>query len=106
MALGILFIIFIVLAVAAVVIQILLYKRGNETNNGIFIINMLLGVLLSYMAFSSLPTNFTGQRTLAIVWGVIAVVAIVLKLTSSKFIMVSKVLLTVSIVGSLFQLFL
>ena len=105
MALGVLFIVFNVLTVIAVFIQILLYKNGNEAKNGIFILNMLLGVVLSYMAFSALPMNFTGQRTLAIVWGVSAVAGMVLKLTGGKFIMLSKILLTVSIVGSLVQLF-
>ncbi len=105
MALGILFIVFIVLAVTAVFIQILLYRRGNETTNVIFIINMLLGVLLAYLAFSALPTNFTGQRTVAIVWGVLAVAGMALKLATNKFIMLSKILLTVAIVGSLVQLF-
>lgn len=106
MALGMLMIVFIALFIIAGLIQILLYRHGKETKNGIFIVNMLLGILLSYLAFTALPTNFTGQRVVAIVWGVIAVVAVVMKLSSGRFIMVSKILLTVAIVGSLVQLFL
>ena len=104
MALGMLMIVFIALFIIAGLIQILLYRHGKKTKNGIFIANMILGVILSYLAFSALPTNFTGQRVVAIVWGALAVVALVLKL-SNRFIMVSKILLTVAIVGSLVQLF-
>ncbi|MDV6377163.1 hypothetical protein ORD22_02660 [Sporosarcina sp. GW1-11] len=106
MALGILMIVFIVLLVTAVIIQILLYRSKNESNNYVFFMNMLFGVLLSYMAFSALPMNFTGQRVLAIAWGVVAVLAVVVKLTSGKFIMISKIMLSVAIIGGLVQLFL
>lgn len=105
MALGVLMVTFIVLFIIAVVLQILLYRRQNKSNNGIFIINMLFGIVLSYLAFTSLPSNYTGQRSLALVFGLVAVLALVLKFTNRKFIFVSKVMLTVTIIGTLVQLF-
>lgn len=105
MALGLLKIMYIVLVVIAVIIQFLLYRNKNELKNGIFIINMVFGIILSYMVFTSLPTNFTNQRILAIVLGLIAAIAVVLKLKSEKFIMASKIMLSVSIIGGFFQLF-
>lgn len=67
MALGILSIIFIILVVAAVMLQVLLYKvtKNPKTNDWIFILNILLGVIVSFMAFSALPSNFIGQRAVA-----------------------------------------
>jgi len=106
MALGVLKVLIIILIIAAVISQILLYRRKSTSANSIFIVNMLFGILLSYMVFSALPTNFTGQRVLAIVWGVIAVLAVVLKLTNQKLITVSRVLLTIAIIGGLVQLLL
>ena len=105
MALGLLKVLYIVLVVIAVIIQLLLYRNKNELKNGVFIINMLFGIILSYMIFSSLPTNFTNQRILAIVWGLIATTAVILKLKSEKLIMASKIMLSVSIIGGFFQLF-
>lgn len=105
MALGVLMVTFIVLFIIAVVLQILLYRRQNKSNNGIFIINMLFGIVLSYLAFTSFPSNYTGQRSLALVFGLVAVLALVLKFTNRKFIFVSKVMLTVTIIGTLVQLF-
>lgn len=106
MALGILMIIFIVLIITAVIIQILLYRQKGDSKNNIFIINMLLGLLLSYLAYTSLPSNFIEQKILAIAWGIISVLALVVKLSSRKFIVASKVMLTVAILGSLVQLLL
>ncbi|MDT2768201.1 hypothetical protein P7G58_04900 [Globicatella sulfidifaciens] len=104
MALGILGILNIVLITVAVIIQALLYKNKNESKNNIFIINMLLGILLSWIVYTSLPTNFTEQRILAISLGLISVSAVVVKLKTEKFIVASKVMLSISIVGGLFQL--
>ena len=106
MALGILKIIYIVLIAVAVLIQALLYINKNKSNNTIFIINMLLGMILAFIAFTSMPTNFTVQRILAIIFGVIAALAIVVKSKTKKNIIGSKLLLSVSIIGSFLLLLL
>ncbi|MFD1928314.1 hypothetical protein ACFSFY_09600 [Sporosarcina siberiensis] len=104
MALGILEILFIILIITAVITLVLLHRRKGGSGNSIFIINMLLGIFVSYLAFTALPTSYTGQRVLATAWGLIAVLAVVLKLTNQKLITVSKVLLTIAIIGGLAQL--
>lgn len=105
MALGVLLILFIVFIITAVIIQILLYKSKNKSKNTIYIINMLFALIMSYLAFTSLPTNYTEQRVLATVWGVISILALIIKLSKEKFIVVSKIMLTIAILGSLVQLF-
>lgn len=104
MALGILVIVNIVSIVIAIGFQILLYK--TKSSNSIFIINMLFSLLLSYLAFTAMPTNFTVQRTIAILMGVIAVLAIVMKFRSEKLVLFSKVILSISIVVNFVLLFL
>lgn len=104
MALGILVIVNIVSIVIAIGFQILLYK--TKSSNSIFIINMLFSLLLSYLAFTAMPTNFTVQRTIAILMGVIAVLAIVMKFRSEKLVLFSKVILSISIVVNFMLLFL
>lgn len=108
MALGILLFIFIGLGFLAALGQILLYKESKKEiyNEWIFSFNMVLGVIVSYMAYSELPTNLLGQRGLALVWGILAIIAIPLKIKFPKFLLVSKLLLTISLVGGLIQLFL
>lgn len=108
MALGILMIIFIVLIVIGIIIQIFLYRSSNDSKhyNLIFIINMLFGILLSYLAYTSLPSNYIGQRILAGSWMIIAILAMLMKskMRGSEFI--SKMMLTISIVGGFSQLYL
>ena len=106
MALGTLSIFYIVLAIIGVVVQILLYKDKNERKNGVFIINTLLGIILSYMAYTSFATNFTGQRILALSLGILSVLALILKLATQKNTVLSKTMLSISIVGSFLLLFL
>ncbi|MCZ2260501.1 hypothetical protein [Sporosarcina sp. G11-34] len=106
MALGFLQVLIIILIIAAVISQKLLYKPKNASGNSIFIINMLFGILLSYIAFTAIPTNYTGKRVLAIGWGVVAVLAVILKLTNQKLITLSRVLLSIAIIGSLAQILL
>lgn len=106
MALGVLGIIYVVLIAIAIIIQFLLYKDKNERKNNIYIVNMIFGVILAYMAFTSLPTNSVGQRTLALAFGVIAFSALALKVKTETNIMLNKIMLTVSIVGSFLLLYL
>ena len=94
----------IVLVIVAVGLQVLLYK--NKATNTTFIINTLYGILLAYMAYTSFPTNFTMQRILVIGLGILSILGILLKFNSEKFIVVSKVMLSVSIFGSLVLMFL
>ena len=108
MALGYLMILFIVLVILAIILQILLYKNNNRSQNSnlVFIINTIFSLFLSFMAFSALPSNFTSQKFLAIVWGVLGLLALILKFTSRIPTIISKLMITVSILGALVQLFL
>lgn len=106
MALGILEILYIIFIIIGIIIQILLYREKNESKNNIFIINMLFVILLSYIAFTSFAINFTVERTLAIVFAVIALLAVGVKVKVEKLAILSKVMLSISIIGNFLLLFL
>lgn len=105
MALGVLMIFYVVLIGIAAVLQFFLYRNKDKSKNIIFIINMLFGLFLSYLVYSSLPMNYTGQKILAIALGAISVLALALKLKDEKYILISKIMFSVSIVGGLLKLF-
>ena len=107
MALGSLMIIFIILGIAAVLGQILLYKgiKKDRYNGWVFYFNMLLGIIISYLNYSSLPNNDFVPRGIALIWGFLAVIALPIKLKFPKLSNLSKALLTLSIGGGLIQLF-
>lgn len=105
MALASLEIMFIVLIVVAIILQILLYRSNNLSNNNIiFIVNMVFVFLLSYIAFTTFPINETGKRALSIVWPILAVVGIIMKIKTKQSPMASKLFLTVATVGALVQI--
>lgn len=98
-------ILFILLAIATIIGQFLLYKDKENTPNIIFIFNGLLGILLSWLIFTSLPTNFNAQQLLSFIWGLIALIGLAIKFSSAKHIMISKLLLTIAVVGGMVHLF-
>lgn len=106
MALGYMMLLYVLIVLIAALAQTFLYMGQYKDKIIIFLANMVLGIGLSYLAFTSLPTNFTSQRIIAIIWGVLAVIGMILKLTSKEQTsLISKIVLSISIVGSLIQLF-
>lgn len=95
---------FIVILIAAVVLQLLLYKDKSGCKT-VFILNIALVLVVSYITFTALPTNFGTQRFIAIGWSVLALLALVLKFRSKESLNTSKVLLTIAMLGAIVQMF-
>ena len=96
-------ILFGVLIVAVMIGQFLLYRKSDPPTP-VLIYNGLLGVLLSWLIFTSLPTNYDGQQLISLVWGLIALIGLAIRFAGAKYAMISKVLLTIAAVGGLIQL--
>lgn len=105
-ALGVLEVVFVVLVVIAVILQISLYKSNSKKQNAVYIGNIALGIILSYLAYTSLPVNFTAQRSLTIGLGALVLLAFLLKFIIKKHEFISKWLLSIAVIGSFIQLFL
>lgn len=99
----ILLIMFIIIIIAAVILQLLLYRDKSETNT-IFILNIALVLLVSYITFTALPSNFTAQRIIAIGWSAVALLALTLKSRNKESLTTSKILLTIAVLGSILQM--
>ncbi|MCW1928370.1 hypothetical protein [Bhargavaea beijingensis] len=99
-------ILFGLLVIAAIAGQYLLYKNKGKTSTLIFVFNGLLGILLSWLIFTSLPANYDGQRLLSLVWGIIALIGLGMKFFSRKNEQISKLLLTISVIGGIIHLML
>lgn len=93
---------FIVIIIAAVVLQILLHKDKSGSNT-IFLLNIILVILVSYITFTALPNNYKTPRFIAIGWSVLALLAFVLKGKGS--LTTSKILLTIAKLGGIIQMF-
>ena len=99
----VLLIMFIAIVIAAVILQILLY-RDKSTNGTIFILNLVLILVISFITFTGLPTNYGIQRVIAVAWSVLGIIAFFLKSKGANSISTSKILLTVAMVGGLIQM--
>lgn len=106
MALGILAILYLVIIIAVLGFQILLYKPNTKEENKVvyFGLNIILVFVLSYIVYSALPSNYTIQKVLPLLWTGLAVIAFMIKINTHKATMLAKILLTLGLAGNLVQL--
>lgn len=100
MALGILLIMNIIIVLGVIIAQFFLYQ--DRSSMKFFMINMALGILLSFLAFTSIPTNFTAWRMLSLGLGILPLIAFYLH-KQEKNDIIARVLLSVAIFGNLAQ---
>ncbi|GGI64660.1 hypothetical protein ACFQOY_00455 [Enterococcus alcedinis] len=94
---------YVILFVLVVVGQFLLYKN-SEKNIG-FIWNTILGILFSYLIFTALPNNFIVERVISLIWGVLAIGALIIGNFAQKNKLISKILFSVAVIGGSIHLF-
>lgn len=104
MALGILLSVFIVIAVVSIMsIALLFLVKDPKRNNVIFAITVILGILISYISVTALPSNFIVSRIVTGSFGALSIIGIVLKLMRKE--MLAKILATASVALGVIQLF-
>ncbi|MDN6161965.1 MAG: hypothetical protein L0I79_04235, partial [Atopostipes sp.] len=70
-----------------------------KPKENIYVLNMVIGVILASIAFTSFPENYSIQKLLALVFGLSGASAIFVK-SKMKKAMIPKVMLSVSIIAS------
>lgn len=101
---GLLLIIFIVIAaISCISIALLYFVKDPKRNNIIFTCTVAIGILISYLNITSLPSNFVFPRIVAVLFGILAVIGVLLKF--KKWDHAAKLLVTTSVVLGVFQLF-
>lgn len=96
-------IIFIVLVIIVAIGQGVLYFK-KDRNNGVFIFNIILALIIAYMGYTSFPSNFSTEKMLSIILGLLGLISLIPYYM--KKILISKIILSVSLIGGLFYLFL
>lgn len=94
---------YIVLFIFVVIGQFLLYKN-SEKNIG-FIWNTILGIFLSGLIFTALPSNFIVERVISLTWGTLAIGALIIGNFTQKNRLISKILFSVAVIGGSIHLF-
>ncbi|WP_211745618.1 hypothetical protein [Paenibacillus sp. Marseille-Q4541] len=104
MALGLLVIMFTIIAIISIVsIGLLFTVKNRKINNIIFAVTVIIGIVVSYMNFTALPTNYTTEQIVAVIFGLLAVIALILKFMNKD--RVAKILSAASVVLGVVQLF-
>lgn len=87
--------IYLVIFIASIVI--ITYKKGTLLKNkAIFIGVQLISLLFTYMAFTSLPSNYIFQKIICIILGLISISAYYFRDKKLSF---SQILLSIGIIG-------
>ena len=107
MALGSLAILYLIIIVSALALQVLLYKTNTSPKKqGLYyILNLVFSFILSFIVYTSLPSNFINEQRLALLWSGIAIVGFVIRINRKDSNLLSHIMVTIAIVGSLVQLF-
>ncbi|OAB41757.1 hypothetical protein PGLA_15930 [Paenibacillus glacialis] len=104
MALGYLVFLFIIIAVISIFSIVLLFVvKDRRSNNAIFIVTAILGVLINYMSVTVLPDNYVVSRIAAGSFGILSIIGIILMYMKKK--TMAKVMVAASVVLGVLQLF-
>lgn len=100
---GVLMLLFIGLFILIIIGQLLLYKNSEGPIG--FIWNTILGLLLSYLIYTSLPSNEIIEKILSLSWGILAVVALIIGNRFPKKELLSKILFSLAVIGGCIHLY-
>lgn len=104
MALGYLGILLFALILISIILQLALYKIKDYRSNTIYIFNAIFAFILSYLNFTSQPTNFTGLRILSLIWAGFGVVGLVAKIKYTNSYKAARYFLSIAVIGGMIQL--
>lgn len=107
MALGILFILFVVMGLLGIISTVLLFLTKNKKTSDILMILMTAySLIIAFLAATALPTNFVSKQIICWVISFIAVAGAGIHFGTKKQSVLSKLLVVVSVAGGLVNLFL
>lgn len=103
MALGLLAILSVTILLLAIVGIILMFTVKNEKYvNIVFVVNAIYSLILAYLHATSLPTNYYLQITIAYAFGLLTIIALILKFGLKKYGQAAKYLVILSIIGGVY----
>lgn len=107
MALGAIVILFGVMSLAAIIGTILLFWIKNKNASDVVLVLLTAySLLIAYVGASGEPTNFIIQQVIHWLIGFVAVIGTGTRFITNKQSIISKVLVSVSVIGGIFDIFL
>lgn len=107
MALGILFLLFIIMGLVAVIGAALLFLVKSEKANDIILVLMTAySFVLAFLAATSLPSNFVLRQFLCWIAAFVAAAGTGYRFAAKKQSLLSRILVVLSVAGGIINLFL
>lgn len=101
-----LLILFVALTVISCLsIAFLFLAKNQKTKDIFFYLLAILGMLVAFMSATSLPTNFIMEMIIAWSFGVLSIIAIIIKVKNPQNDKIAKYLVTASVVIGIIDLF-
>ena len=100
-----LLIFFVFLLVLGFALQFALFYTREDSKKHVvaFVFNVLLVFGVSLIAFTSLPSNFTIERMISLIWPILSLVALGLEVKIGKTSRLPELLVAGSLVGAIIQ---
>lgn len=106
MALGFLFLLFVGMSILAIVGIVLLFVvKKNNTNDVLLVLMTAYSMSIAFLNATAQPTNFVGTQILAWVVGFVAVIGTGIKLLTRKHLLISKILVSGSVILGIYFLY-
>lgn len=106
MALGSLFLLFIFMVLLGIAgTASLILVKTEKTNDIILVLMTAYSLVIAYESASAQPTNFVTQQIICWVIGAVAVIGTVLRFSTKKQLLISKLLVISSVLCGLYYLF-
>ena len=80
--------------------------KNEKYVNVVFGVNAVFSLILTYLHATSLPTNFYLEITIAYAFGVLTIIAVILKFGLKKYEQLAKYFVILSIIGGVFGIIL
>lgn len=104
---SILLIMFIIMAIISILgISILYLTQNTKNKNIIFYFLSVWSIFVTFISTTSLPTNFIVEQIISLSFGFLAIVAVIIKIKKPEKSSFSYILVSISIVLGLLDLFL
>lgn len=107
MALGVLFLLFAVMGVLAIVGTVLLFwVRKNNIIDILLVLMTAYSMTIAYMNATAQPANFVGEQIFAWIIGLVAVVGTGIRYFTKKQLLISKIFVVGSVIAGIYFLYL
>ena len=107
MAIGILFLMFVVMGIISIVGSVLLFiLKGEKANNILLVLMTAYSIIIAFISSTAQPSNYVSQQIISWIIAFVAVAGTAYKFITKKQSVISNLMVAASVLGGIGYLFL